>query len=96
MEQILIAVTGGIGSGKSYAINLLKEAGYFCISCDEVYADLLKEHKFIKKLKKRYPFAVSGIIRLRVDKKVLAEHVFYRPENLKKLNNFFHKNKRLL
>ena len=43
MEDKLIAVTGGIGSGKSEVIKILKNCGYNVLSCDDftplAYAD---------------------------------------------------------
>ena len=42
-----IAVTGGIGSGKSTAIKMIKEHGFAVFSCDEVYADLVKDKRFL-------------------------------------------------
>ena len=37
MDKIKIAVTGGIGSGKSTALKILKELGGDTFSCDEIY-----------------------------------------------------------
>ena len=42
----IIAITGGIGSGKTTASNLIKNLGYKVISADEVYSDLLKDLNF--------------------------------------------------
>ena len=36
MKRKVIAVTGGIGSGKSTVINILRRAGYATIDCDEL------------------------------------------------------------
>ncbi|MDE6850387.1 MAG: dephospho-CoA kinase, partial [Clostridia bacterium] len=40
-SNIKIAVTGGIGSGKTTVCNLIKKKGYPVFSCDEVYSELL-------------------------------------------------------
>lgn len=37
-----IAIIGGIGSGKSEVMKIAKERGFFCISADEINAELLK------------------------------------------------------
>lgn len=50
----IIAVTGGIGSGKSTACKILKEWGYPVFSCDDVYSELLEDKKFINLLESRF------------------------------------------
>ena len=47
-NNIKIAVTGGIGSGKSAVANIIKEQGYAVFSCDEIYNELLRDEAFIK------------------------------------------------
>ena len=47
-----IAVTGGIGSGKSTVMELLKKWGYGVFSCDQIYRNLLLEKSYIEKLQK--------------------------------------------
>ena len=39
------AITGGIGSGKTFASNILKEAGYTVISADNITTKLYKKRK---------------------------------------------------
>ena len=86
----LIAVTGGIGSGKTTAIDAIKSAGYFTLSCDGEISALYKKRRVLKKLKAIFPFAVKGRMRLTVDRKALAERVFSDKEQLKKLNQLMH------
>ena len=38
-----IAVTGGIGAGKSTVLALIKELGYSVFSCDEIYKEMINE-----------------------------------------------------
>lgn len=85
-----IAVTGGIGSGKSIALNVAKELGYKCFSCDEIAKNLYAKRGFLKQLKKLFPSTVRGIIRLKADKKQIADIVFADKEKLKALNDLTH------
>ena len=82
-KNILVAITGGIGSGKSTALTLLYEMGYFTISCDKITADLYKKRRIKKKLRELFPTAVSGKICLTIDKREIAKLVF----SDKQLNN---------
>lgn len=41
-----IAVTGGIGSGKSTVCAAFKELGYPCFSCDEIYKELFSSEEY--------------------------------------------------
>ncbi len=89
-KTLKIAVTGGIGSGKSYALDIIKGAGYPVISCDGVYADLLKKRDFLKKLKTAFPETVEGVMRLKLNREKLARIVFKDGEALEKLNGLTH------
>lgn len=42
-----IAITGGIGSGKSTVAGIIAEYGYAVFSCDEIYSELLQEKNFV-------------------------------------------------
>ena len=48
MKNIKIAVTGGIGSGKSTVLKMIGDLGYPVVSCDKVYADLLLDEGFVR------------------------------------------------
>ena len=75
-KKIIIAVTGGIGSGKSTALEILSSAGYPVLSSDQIVKDLY-EKRWVKKILKRiFPTAVSGFFHLAVDKKKIAELAF--------------------
>lgn len=82
-----IAITGGIGSGKSTVLQYLKEKGYFVFSCDEIYKDLSDTVEFIKKLKELFPVA---IVDGKLDRKKLSNIVFNDKEKLLKLNKLTH------
>ena len=83
-----IAVTGGIGSGKSTAMKMIKEHGFAVFSCDEVYADLVKDKRFLKKLCDIFGDVVTPGGQL--DRKKLATIVFSDKNALEKLNAFTH------
>ena len=72
----LIAITGGIGSGKTYALNVLKMAGYNVLSADQITFDLYQKRSVKKLLKKMFPTAVTGKCKLTVDKKEIADIAF--------------------
>lgn len=82
-----IALTGGIGSGKSTAGELLREMGYPVFSCDEIYAELSNERKFLELLASRFPSCVTYG---KLDRKKLSETVFSDEASLLALNSLTH------
>lgn len=76
MKSKKIALTGGIGSGKSTALEMLKDAGYVTLSSDKIVSDLYRTRKVKKLLKAIFPNAVSGLINLKIDRKKISEQVF--------------------
>ncbi len=75
-----IAITGGIGSGKSCALSILKNAGYSTLSSDEIVAKLYKKRKVKNFLKTLFPTAVTGKCFLKVDRKIISKEVFSNSE----------------
>ena len=51
MEQYTIAITGGIGSGKSTVLDYLKTQGYPVFSCDEIYKEVAQSAEYLLKIK---------------------------------------------
>lgn len=84
-----IAITGGIGSGKSTVSELIRGCGYPVFSCDEIYSQLLADRHFVDKLANVFG---SGIQRGdgSLDRSALSAVVFRDGEKLKKLNNITH------
>lgn len=77
MDKVkLIALTGGIGSGKSLALSALKEAGYATLSCDAITGELYKKRKIKLMLKKMFPTAVKGFFNPIIDRKEISRIVF--------------------
>ncbi len=76
MKTKKIALTGGIGSGKSYALDVLSINGYQTLSCDLITADLYKKASVKRLLKKLFPTAVSGFFNLKIDRKEISKIAF--------------------
>ena len=87
----LIAITGGIGSGKSLLTDYFASLGYAVLSADEIYSDLLKDEYFVKGICDAVgvrPVLLNG--RYTLDRKAVAEKVFGNPAERKKLDDFTH------
>ena len=83
----LIAITGGIGSGKSSAAQFLLEMGYPVFSCDEIYREVILSPDYIQKVTTLFP---ECIVEGSIDKKILARIVFNDEAKLTLLNNIAH------
>lgn len=88
MSKYSIAVTGGIGSGKSEALNIIKDLGFTTFSCDEIAKEAYLDKNVKKELLSEFEsaFDESG----NVSKKALADIVFNDKVKLKKLNSITH------
>ena len=82
-----IAIIGGIGSGKSAVLSIIKEMGYETLSADEINAEMLKDPEYQAKLDGLFPGVVKDGV---VDKKAISDIVFNNPYELAKLNNLAH------
>ncbi len=87
MRRLKIAVTGGIGSGKSTILQILSAWGYPVFSCDEISHRLWTEENYLKTLSEAFPdCCTDGII----DRKKLSAHVFSDREERKRLERISH------
>lgn len=87
-SNLKIAVTGGIGSGKSSVLNMIAEEGFKTLSCDEIYAGLLRDESFCRYISENMGGGyISGGT---LNKEKLKAEVFACPEKLKKLNGLTH------
>ena len=86
MMDKIIAVTGGIGCGKSAVINIIKELGYTVLSADEEYVLLLNDPLFVRQIHKIAGVEAGDIL----DRKAVSLAVFNDSEKLKALNEFTH------
>lgn len=82
-----VAVTGGIGAGKSEFMRAVKELGIRTYSADEINTELLRDKRYIEKLSEAFPLAVKDG---KVDKSVLREEVFSDEKKRKTLNALAH------
>ena len=82
-----VAIIGGLGSGKSEVLKIAKEKGFFCLSADEINANLLVSPSYIAKIAAAFPTVEKDGA---VDKKALASIVFSDDERLETLNAIAH------
>lgn len=82
-----IAITGGIGSGKSAVLEILRKKGYPAFSCDEIYAELCGEQEYLDQLSFLFPDCVKeGAF----DRRTLSKKVFSDEKARGKLNALSH------
>ena len=86
----VLAVTGGIASGKSRVTSFLTELGAHSISLDDISRDLsepggLIEQAVLEHMGREFVNPQGGLNRVR-----LAEYVFHNTRNRKRLNNVTH------
>lgn len=82
-----IAITGGIGSGKSTVCEIIRKQNFPVFSCDIIYKELLNDEDYIQAVRQVFPDVVTerGIV---LDK--LAKTVFANENKRKILNNLAH------
>ena len=92
MRKYTVAITGGIGSGKSTVSRLFESFGYRVFSADEIYAQLIKEPEVVSKIS-----ALLGVEskkcdngEIALDKKAISSVVFSDKAMLDKLNQYTH------
>lgn len=89
MTKIRVAITGGIGSGKSTFANYLASKGYFVINADDISKDILTfDESITKKVIKE--FGSDSYKDGKLNKKFIAARVFSNPAKLNKLNFILH------
>ncbi|MGL2797921.1 dephospho-CoA kinase [Helicobacter pylori] len=81
-----IALTGGIGTGKSTTIKILESQGYQILDADKIAHQLLQEHRF--KIAQHFGSEIleKGIL----NRKKLGVIVFQNASELKWLEDFLH------
>lgn len=87
MKKLKIAVTGGIGSGKSKALQILSEKGYPTFSCDEIYKSIINTKEYVMLVEKHFPTCVTSG---KIDKTKLAQVIFEDPQKRSTLNEIAH------
>ena len=81
--KLKIAVTGGIGSGKSFALQYIASLGFPVFSCDEIYKQVILSKEYIEKIQQVFP---ECVIENQINRKKLAEIVFSNDAQMKQLN----------
>lgn len=87
----IIALTGGIGSGKSYIADEFQKLGAYTMDADKIYHELIQPgQSTYNEIVKSFG---TGILKdnLEIDRKKLGDIVFGNPKELEKLNNITHK-----
>ena len=82
-----IAVTGGIGSGKSLALRYIYQMGYPVFSCDEIYKSVIQSQEYIHQIALYFPEVVHNGLIVR---EKLAKVIFNNPKNREKVNAIAH------
>ena len=82
-----IAITGGIGSGKSLVLKILQDEGYAVFSCDEIYREIILEKSYIEKISLCFPEVIENDA---INKKKLADIVFKSKEKRELLDSIAH------
>ena len=89
MKKIKVAITGGIGSGKSQVTNIFSNAGYPVIKADDLAKEIMcSDHTIKEKIIEEFGSqAFNGDI---PDTKYLSENVFSDAEKVEKINSIIH------
>jgi len=87
--KIKVAITGGIGSGKSSFARIIESKGYPVIKADELAKQLMSTHKTIRK-KIILAFGEESYSGDSLNTEHLAKIVFPDPEKTKILNSIVH------
>lgn len=86
-KKIFIAITGGIGSGKSSVLNIIREMGYSVFSADAIASNIYDDEQVLMNLKSAFPECFTEG---RPDRKKLASIVFSDHKKLELLNDITH------
>lgn len=82
-----IAITGGIGSGKSLVGKILREEGFTVYSCDDINKEVLISPEYVEQVEREFPSCIQGG---KINRKLLAAIVFNDSRKLDKLNRIAH------
>ena len=89
--NILIAITGGIGSGKSTALKIINKLGYKSFNADLIYKQLLEKDDFVHRISIEMEVpSINENGKLKIDRKRISEKVFSDKRWLTKLNSITH------
>lgn len=86
----IIALTGGIGAGKSTVAHVLRAWGYLVYDCDSRAKKIMDENDDIKQ-RIATEIATEAIVDGRIDRSRLSKIVFADSEKLRRLNTIVHR-----
>lgn len=86
-NKYYVAVTGGIGSGKSEVMKIIHDLGYPVFSADAVAHKIFDDPRVLEKTEKEFP---ECVVEHRIDRKKLADLVFCDASKRKKLEVITH------
>ena len=89
MKKKLIAITGGIGAGKSLVSEFFEKKGFIVLKADSIAKELILSDSNVQRqiLKE---FGKESFIEGKLNTKFLAEKIFTDEENLRKINSIVH------
>ena len=88
-KPLLVALTGGIGCGKTTVLNHFQQLGIPCFVADQVAGRYYEEPDFLQQIRTLFgdrAFLPDG----NADKRAIAQIVFADPDALKSLNALIH------
>ena len=88
MNKKVIAITGGIGSGKSFVSEVLRERGFEVFDCDVISREISCKKETLEEIARVFgeEFVEKGVLKRRE----LANFCFENKERTEKLNGIFH------
>ena len=89
MKKIKVAITGGIGSGKSSVSDYLEKKGHSVLRADLIAKELMAQDAQIKK-KLIEEFGEESYSNDKLNTKYLAANAFSNEENVQKINSIVH------
>lgn len=87
-QRTTVAVTGGIGSGKTAVMRLIEEKKYPVFSCDEIYREISESEEYLLKIKAMFPSVITE--KGGLDRRKLSQIVFNDKAALNRLNAAAH------
>lgn len=89
MKKIKVAITGGIGAGKSLVSNYLINQGFPVLFSDDIAKDLMQSDKDVINLIKK-EFGDESYSNNKLNTKYLSEKIFSDENNVDKINAIVH------
>ena len=87
MKCKVVAITGKIGSGKSAAMEVIRDMGFVTVSCDELAKQVAKDEEVIKAVQKL--LGSNCIKGGQLNRQAIREIVFYDEELLHQYQELF-------